>query len=116
MIVCDASFIGLATVLPAAVPRRRGSGLVALVKPQFEAGRSTWARAASFATPPSTGGSARASPVGWAEPGWRVLGIVESPILGAEGNREFLLCAAAAPSRARRCCSGGAPSKRSARG
>jgi 23S rRNA (cytidine1920-2'-O)/16S rRNA (cytidine1409-2'-O)-methyltransferase len=95
IITCDASFISLATVLPA--PLRLAADeaeLVALVKPQFEAGRAHVGK----------GGVVRDAAVqrevceraaAWftAQPGWRVIGIVESPILGPEGNREFLLYA-----------------------
>jgi 23S rRNA (cytidine1920-2'-O)/16S rRNA (cytidine1409-2'-O)-methyltransferase len=94
MIVCDASFIGLAKVLDRpldfASPAAR---LVALVKPQFEAGRGEVGK----------GGVVRDSAVhervcaeaaAWvAGRGWRVEGIVPSPITGPEGNIEFLLAA-----------------------
>ena len=92
-ITCDASFISLATILPAplalAVPQAE---LIALVKPQFEAGREHVRK----------GGVVRDTGIqrevcdraaAWvaAQPGWTVIGVVESPILGPEGNREFLL-------------------------
>ncbi len=93
IVTCDASFIGLATVLPAplALAAARAE-LLALVKPQFEAGREHVRR----------GGVVRDAAVhhqvcervaDWiaVQPGWTVMGIVESPILGPEGNREFLL-------------------------
>jgi 23S rRNA (cytidine1920-2'-O)/16S rRNA (cytidine1409-2'-O)-methyltransferase len=93
LIVCDASFIGLETVLPAplalAVER---AGLVALIKPQFEVGKGRVGK----------GGIVRDQAlrrevcdriVAWldAQPGWRVAGLIESPILGADGNQEFLV-------------------------
>jgi len=92
IVVCDASFISLTKVLPAALGlARQGARLVALVKPQFEAGREEVGK----------GGVVRDEAVhrrvcdeaaGWvASQGWRVLGLVESPITGPEGNREFLL-------------------------
>jgi 23S rRNA (cytidine1920-2'-O)/16S rRNA (cytidine1409-2'-O)-methyltransferase len=95
IITCDASFIGLATILPEPLSLAAGEAvLVALVKPQFEAGREHV----------GSGGIVRDSAVqmavcervaGWiaARPGWTVAGIAESPIRGADGNREFLLCA-----------------------
>jgi 23S rRNA (cytidine1920-2'-O)/16S rRNA (cytidine1409-2'-O)-methyltransferase len=103
IIACDASFIGLVTLLPAPLALAAEEAvLVALVKPQFEAGREHV----------GSGGVVRDSTVqeavctriaGWVaeQPGWTVLGIAESPIRGADGNREFLLCArrAAASSR-----------------
>ena len=95
-LVCDASFIGLATLLPAplalCVP---GAWAVALIKPQFEAGPEARRQQGRGAR---SGGSRRrcasASRAWWAAlPGWRVLGITESPITGPEGNREFLIAA-----------------------
>src|SRR5689334_19653497 len=92
IVVCDASFISLAKVLEAplrlAKPKAK---LVALVKPQFEAGR----------TEVGKGGVVRDTAVhervctgakAWVESqGWTVLGVVPSPITGPEGNVEFLL-------------------------
>lgn len=95
IVVCDASFIGLETVLPAPLSLvAKGGYLIALIKPQFEVGKG------------------RVGPKGvvrdpvlhkevcdrirdWlsAMPGWRVLGITESPITGPEGNKEFLIAA-----------------------
>jgi 23S rRNA (cytidine1920-2'-O)/16S rRNA (cytidine1409-2'-O)-methyltransferase len=95
MITCDASFIGLATVLagPLALTAETAD-LIALVKPQFEAGRKHVGK----------GGVVRDAAVqrqvcegvaGWvaAQRCWAVVGIMESPILGPDGNREFLLYA-----------------------
>jgi len=92
VIVCDASFIGLAKVLEAPLKLAKpGAKLVALVKPQFEAGRAEVGK----------GGVVRDEEVRrrvcdraaeWvASQGWRVLGVTESPITGPEGNVEYLL-------------------------
>ena len=92
IIVCDASFIALAKVLAVALDfARPGGKLVALVKPQFEAGRAEVGK----------GGVVRDAAVhqrvcdqaaAWVESrGWRVCGIEPSPITGPEGNVEFLL-------------------------
>ncbi|MEO5611344.1 MAG: TlyA family RNA methyltransferase [Sphingomicrobium sp.] len=92
VVVCDASFIGLAKVLgPALGLAKPGARLVALIKPQFEAGRDEVGK----------GGVVRDSEVHqrvcdaaaeWvASHGWRVVGVTESPITGPEGNKEFLL-------------------------
>jgi 23S rRNA (cytidine1920-2'-O)/16S rRNA (cytidine1409-2'-O)-methyltransferase len=92
IVVCDASFISLAKVLEAPLKfAREGAKLVALVKPQFEAGREEVGK----------GGVVRDSSVHervctqakvWVEEqGWTVLGVVQSPITGPEGNIEFLL-------------------------
>jgi 23S rRNA (cytidine1920-2'-O)/16S rRNA (cytidine1409-2'-O)-methyltransferase len=94
-LVCDASFIGLATLLPAplalCVP---GAWAVALIKPQFEAGREAIG-SKGVVRDPAVHEAVRARIRAWwaGMPGWRVLGIVESPITGPEGNREFLIAA-----------------------
>jgi len=93
LVVCDASFIGLATVLDRPLSfAAPGAAAVALIKPQFEAGREAVGK----------GGVVRDAAihravcdrvVRWwsARPGWCVLGVTESPITGPEGNREFLI-------------------------
>jgi 23S rRNA (cytidine1920-2'-O)/16S rRNA (cytidine1409-2'-O)-methyltransferase len=99
IITCDASFIGLATVLPAALalaaPR---AALLALIKPQFEAGRDQVGKGGVVRDPAIHRAVCErtASWVG-SQPGWAVIGIVDSPILGPEGNREFLLYARGDP-------------------
>ena len=95
LIVCDASFIGLATVLPAAlVLAAPQATLIALIKPQFEAGPEQVGKGGVVRDPEvHRAVSARVSAWVDAQAGWRVLGIIESPILGPEGNREFLLYA-----------------------
>jgi 23S rRNA (cytidine1920-2'-O)/16S rRNA (cytidine1409-2'-O)-methyltransferase len=95
IISCDASFIGLTTVLPAPLARAaERAALVALVKPQFEAGCEHVGKG-GVVRDPAIHSSVCDRAAAWvgAQPGWVVEGIVESPILGAEGNREFLLCA-----------------------
>jgi 23S rRNA (cytidine1920-2'-O)/16S rRNA (cytidine1409-2'-O)-methyltransferase len=95
LITCDASFIGLGAVLPAPLVLAAGSArLVALVKPQFEAGREQVGRR-GVVRDPAVRRTVCERAVAWvaAQPGWTVLGIVESPILGPEGNQEFLLYA-----------------------
>ena len=92
IVVCDASFIGLAKVLgPALALARAGAKLIALVKPQFEAERGEVGK----------GGVVRDAAVhervcrdarGWVQgQGWTVLNVEPSPITGPEGNIEFLL-------------------------
>ncbi len=94
MLVCDASFIGLATLLPAPLALcAPGALAVALIKPQFEAGRAHAAAGKGVVRDPA----AHAAVCGrirawWASlPCWQVSGIAESPIVGADGNREFLI-------------------------
>jgi len=90
--VVDVSFISLTKVLPSVVEHLASAGLLlALVKPQFEAERSEVGK----------GGVIKDSRVHarilsrfilWAiERRWRLLGLIPSPILGSEGNREFFV-------------------------
>lgn len=99
IVVCDASFIGLAKVLDAALDLARpGAKLVALVKPQFEAGRGEVGKGGVIRDP---GVHARVcdEAAGWVRSkGWTVCGIEQSPITGPEGNVEFLLGATKAAS------------------
>ena len=90
--VCDASFISSTLLIPAIVPllEKRGE-MVILVKPQFEVGRGRSAREASCAIRNCTGPPATACALSWKRLVFHFL--LESPILGAEGNREFLLYA-----------------------
>jgi 23S rRNA (cytidine1920-2'-O)/16S rRNA (cytidine1409-2'-O)-methyltransferase len=93
LIVCDASFIGLAKVLERPLEFAASAcRLLALIKPQFEAGRAEVGK----------GGVVRDAAVHarvcdevatWLaiQPGWRVVGVVPSPITGPEGNVEFLI-------------------------
>jgi len=95
IITCDASFIGLTTVLPAPLALAAAhAGLVALVKPQFEAGREFVGKG-GVVRDPAVHSSVCDRAAAWlgAQHGWAVEGVVESPILGAEGNREFFLWA-----------------------
>jgi 23S rRNA (cytidine1920-2'-O)/16S rRNA (cytidine1409-2'-O)-methyltransferase len=93
-IVCDASFIGLRTILPAPLALAApGAWAVALIKPQFEVGPAI----AKGGVVRDAGVHARVCQeirAWWSDlPGWRVIGIEPSPILGPEGNREFLIAA-----------------------
>src|SRR6476620_6099261 len=95
IIVCDASFIGLAKVLKMPLKlAKAGAKLVALIKPQFEAGREEVGKG-GVVRDPAVHDRVCAEAKDWVESqGWRVLGVVESPITGPEGNVEFLLGAA----------------------
>ena len=101
LITCDASFIGLATVLPAALALTpEEAELVALVKPQFEAGREHVGKG-GVVRDPAVHNQVCDRAAAWVatQPGWTVVGIIESPILGPQGNREFLLYARRGGSR-----------------
>jgi 23S rRNA (cytidine1920-2'-O)/16S rRNA (cytidine1409-2'-O)-methyltransferase len=92
MIVCDASFISLAKVLEAPLKLARpGAKLVALIKPQFEAGREEVGKGGVVRDPQVHERVCREAGA-WVETQpWTVLGITPSPITGPEGNVEFLL-------------------------
>lgn len=95
VVVCDASFIGLRTVLPAALQlAAENAWAVALIKPQFEAGREQIG-AKGVVRDPLVHESVCTSIYNWWNdlPGWQVLGIELSPITGPEGNKEFLIAA-----------------------
>jgi 23S rRNA (cytidine1920-2'-O)/16S rRNA (cytidine1409-2'-O)-methyltransferase len=94
-LVCDASFIGLATVLPAGlalcVPN---AWAVALIKPQFEAGPRLVGKGGVVRNPAVHADVCSRIAAWWGGlPGWAVAGITESPITGPEGNKEFLIAA-----------------------
>jgi 23S rRNA (cytidine1920-2'-O)/16S rRNA (cytidine1409-2'-O)-methyltransferase len=93
IIVCDASFIGLRTALPAALALAApGAHLVALIKPQFEVGKGRVGKG-GIVRDPALHEEVCTTISQWLaeQPGWHVLGIVDSPIEGAEGNKEFLI-------------------------
>jgi 23S rRNA (cytidine1920-2'-O)/16S rRNA (cytidine1409-2'-O)-methyltransferase len=94
-LVCDASFIGLRTILPAPLALcAPGAFAVALIKPQFEAGPGQVGKG-GVVRDAALHRSICAMIADWwaALPGWQVLGITESPITGPEGNKEFLIAA-----------------------
>ena len=92
IVVCDASFISLAKVLEAPLKLARpGAKLVALVKPQFEAGREDVGKG-GVVRDPQVHDRVCTQAKDWVESQrWTVLGVTESPITGPEGNVEFLL-------------------------
>lgn len=92
IVVCDASFISLAKVLESALDlAKRDARLVALVKPQFEAGREEVGKG-GVVRDPDVHDRVCAQASEWVvSKGWRVIGIERSPITGPEGNVEFLL-------------------------
>ena len=94
IVTCDASFIGLAIVLPAALalakPRAR---LIALVKPQFEAGPGGVGKG-GVVRDPEVHRAVCDTAASWvAAQSWEVVGLTDSPITGPAGNKEFLLYA-----------------------
>jgi 23S rRNA (cytidine1920-2'-O)/16S rRNA (cytidine1409-2'-O)-methyltransferase len=94
-IVCDASFIGLEVLLPAPLALAApGARLVALIKPQFEVGPAQVGKG-GIVRDPDLHREACKRIADWlgGQAGWTVLGITDSPITGADGNREFLIAA-----------------------
>ena len=93
LVVCDASFISLKLVLPQALTlAAEGAFLVALIKPQFEAGREAVREGRGIVRDEAIHEAVCADIAEWlAATGWNVLGIAPSPIEGGDGNREFLI-------------------------
>ncbi|WP_432768188.1 MAG: TlyA family RNA methyltransferase [Sphingopyxis sp.] len=94
LIVCDASFIALAKVLPVPMSfAQPGARLVALIKPQFEAERHEVGKK-GVVRDAAVHARVCADVRDWLEgEGWAVADLVESPITGPEGNVEFLIAA-----------------------
>jgi 23S rRNA (cytidine1920-2'-O)/16S rRNA (cytidine1409-2'-O)-methyltransferase len=91
--VCDVSFISVTLILPSAVPLLKETGeMVILVKPQFEVGRGQVGKGGIVRDPELHAQACERVAKLAAELGF-VTSVIESPILGAEGNREFLLYA-----------------------
>jgi len=92
----DLSFISLRSVLPAVWPfLRKGGTMVALVKPQFEAGKAEADKGRGVIRDRGVQEAARAAVRDFALTrlaGSQLVGEMDSPIEGADGNREFLLC------------------------
>ena len=95
LVTCDASFIGLATLLPAPLAlAAESAALIALIKPQFEAGPGDVGKG-GVVRDPAIHRAVCERVAAWlgAQPGWHVVGIADSPITGPAGNREFLIYA-----------------------
>jgi 23S rRNA (cytidine1920-2'-O)/16S rRNA (cytidine1409-2'-O)-methyltransferase len=98
LIVCDASFIGLAKVLEVPLSfAKPDARLLTLIKPQFEAGRAEVGKG-GVVRDPEVHARICAEVSAWVEAqGWRVAGVTTSPITGPEGNVEFLLAGQRCP-------------------
>ena len=95
IITCDVSFINLKTVLPASLQIAiSGTCLLALIKPQFEAGPKKIGKG-GIVKDPLVHEEVCRNFSEWLleQKGWRMEGICESPITGLKGNKEFLLAA-----------------------
>jgi 23S rRNA (cytidine1920-2'-O)/16S rRNA (cytidine1409-2'-O)-methyltransferase len=95
LVVCDVSFISLELALPTALALAAPTALlIALIKPQFEVGKGQVGKGGVVRDPALH--DAVCARIGrWLaeEQGWRVRGVVPSPITGPKGNREFLIVA-----------------------
>jgi 23S rRNA (cytidine1920-2'-O)/16S rRNA (cytidine1409-2'-O)-methyltransferase len=90
---CDVSFISATLILPAVAPLLRAAGqMVILVKPQFEAGRGQVGKGGIVRQPEVHQAACQRVERAAADLGFRTE-VIESPIIGAEGNKEFLLYA-----------------------
>jgi 23S rRNA (cytidine1920-2'-O)/16S rRNA (cytidine1409-2'-O)-methyltransferase len=94
-VVMDVSFISATLVLPAVIAAAGDQlgGIVVLVKPQFEVGRERVGKGGIVRDPAAHQAAADTVRKALEDVGWRIAGVIESPILGAQGNREFLLYA-----------------------
>jgi 23S rRNA (cytidine1920-2'-O)/16S rRNA (cytidine1409-2'-O)-methyltransferase len=94
LIVCDASFIGLETILPTALALAApGARLVALIKPQFEVGSARVGKGGVVRDPALHREVCDRICTWLAAQGWPVEGVTESPLRGPQGNVEFLVSA-----------------------
>ena len=95
LIACDVSFISLKlALLPAMELAEEGAMLVALIKPQFEAGKDAIGKG-GLVTAPAVHARVCGEVTDFLRSqGWRVLGLTASPVEGGDGNREFLVAAA----------------------
>jgi 23S rRNA (cytidine1920-2'-O)/16S rRNA (cytidine1409-2'-O)-methyltransferase len=93
LLVCDVSFISVTLILPAAAPLvRQGGQMVILIKPQFEAGKGQVGKGGIVRDPEVHQAACARVTNAVRDLGFQT-DIIESPIRGAEGNKEFLLYA-----------------------
>lgn len=94
LVVCDVSFISLKLALPAVLALAApGTDLVALIKPQFEAGKSKIGKGGLVTEPALHQTICDGIGEFLVTAGWNVVGLVPSPVEGRDGNKEFLIAA-----------------------
>ena len=94
IIVCDVSFISLKLALPAALTLAEpDANLIALIKPQFEAGRDAVGRGGIVSDPHEHERVCQEISDFLATENWQIIGISPSSIEGGDGNKEFLIAA-----------------------
>ncbi len=94
IVVSDVSFISLKLALPSALEiARSGAECILLVKPQFEAGKDNIGKGGLLKLP-ELGPKIAQDLANWLDhqPGWHHTDILPSPVIGGDGNQEFLLC------------------------
>lgn len=104
IVVVDVSFISLRLVLPNLTRFvAPAATVIALVKPQFEVGRADVGKGGIVKSAEARERALSEICAVVDELGWQLLGSMESPILGAQGNLEYLICARFAERHERRC-------------
>jgi 23S rRNA (cytidine1920-2'-O)/16S rRNA (cytidine1409-2'-O)-methyltransferase len=94
--VCDVSFISLKLILPVLPPLLQSSAqVITLIKPQFEVGRAEVGKGGIVRDEAAQQRVVTEITAFAATLGWQARGVIDSPILGQDGNREFLVCFAA---------------------
>ena len=94
IVVADVSFISLRLALPPSLAKlREGGDVIALVKPQFEAGRDAVGKGGVVRDPDTRASAVMAIANDLAARGFGVVGVTPSPIAGREGNREIFVYA-----------------------
>jgi 23S rRNA (cytidine1920-2'-O)/16S rRNA (cytidine1409-2'-O)-methyltransferase len=96
LVTLDASFISLKILLPVVkrwlASGRGEGGIIALIKPQFEAGRKDVARGDGVIRDPAIHKQVLLDVLGFAQQeGFQIRGLIKSPLLGPKGNAEFLV-------------------------
>ncbi|MGE0130597.1 MAG: TlyA family RNA methyltransferase [Blastocatellales bacterium] len=93
IVVADVSFISLTKILPVVAPLvRKPAFVIVLIKPQFEVGREEVGKGGIVRDETAQQRVVEEIVSFAAKSGMRLVGVIDSPILGADGNREFLAC------------------------
>jgi 23S rRNA (cytidine1920-2'-O)/16S rRNA (cytidine1409-2'-O)-methyltransferase len=93
LIVMDVSFISVTKIFPALVDLLQDDGvMIILIKPQFEVGKGEVGKGGIVRESEKHERVIREVSASASEKGFREIGLIESPITGAEGNKEFLAC------------------------
>ncbi len=94
IITIDVSFISQRLILPAIIPHLKTDGsILALIKPQFETERSKVGEGGIVRDEKVRRDVVAKLKIFYSETGFSIIGTIESPITGADGNIEYLLCA-----------------------